>query len=131
MRLLVTLSVVVLLALPLASCGKPSAELENLGVKLGEAWDAAKAYAVVKKDEALKVFGGFMDTTGQQLAEAKSRAAEMGADAAAALDAKWATAQTKFAELRDASGDQWAKARDAFTAAYEAFNAELAKHKAR
>ena len=113
------------LAAPLVACGKPSKELEDVGSKLGETWEAAKKYAAKKKDDAMAAFSKHMEGMDEKLAAAKKKAQKLGAAAGAALDDKWNDVSEKFAQMKDATGEKWTQARDGFTAAYEAFMKEL------
>jgi hypothetical protein len=122
---LTLIALLTLFALPLGGCGEPSDELREVGREMGDTWDAVKRYAAMKKDEAMAFFGKNLDLMGKRLAAARERAAEMGEDASAALDSKWSDVQAKYAEMKDATGEQWERARDAFAAAYEAFVREM------
>lgn len=109
------------LALLVLGCGEPSDELKNVGVKMGETWDAMKTYAVTKKGEAVEYFSENMESMDENMEAWKRKAAEMGGDASRSLDAGWADVQEKFEAMKGASGEAWERSRDAFVAAYETF----------
>ena len=112
-------------AVPMTGCGEQTKkDLQKVGEGLGQTWDAVKTFAVNRKDEAVAFFSKEMAEAPEKYAEARLEVEKVGADAKAALDAKWKDVETTFEAAKTATGDGWAKARDA---AYDAFRAELDK----
>lgn len=118
------LAVLALLAF-VPACGEPSDELDAVGEKLGETWDAVKAYGVKKRHDfeawSTKAFDGFEE----DFAAAKKKAGEAGSDAVKALDADWAFAKEKLEALKGASEDGWEKAKDEFVEAMDALKKKI------
>ncbi len=121
------ISLVCSLALLLsAGCGD-NEKLKNIGDKAAGTWKAVAEYGAEKKDQALALFGDKMKDLEGQWAKAKEKSADWSADAKVALDAKWKKVEAAYARTKDATGENWVKARDAFKAAHDEFKAELDK----
>lgn len=120
------------LALPLAGCGDETREkAKEVGRTIGEAagatWNSVRELAAEKKDQAMDFFSKSKDVLAKQYAASQAKGEELAEDAGAALKEKWAQVETAYAKAKDASGEGWATARDAFIEAYRAFEAELKK----
>ncbi len=122
------IALVCALALMLSGCGDKE-KLKDIGNKATATWKAVASYTVAQKDKALTFFGERFSDLGDQWANAKEKSAGWSAETRSVLESKWAVVQRKYAETKDATGEHWAKARDAFVAAYDAFKAELAKER--
>ena len=107
-----------LLALASCGCGEPGPEAKRLRQEVGEAWDAMKDWGAAKKEE-------FVQKSGPMLDSMKKKVSEKSGEAAVAAQEGWKVVEQKFAEMKDASGDNWAKARDAFREAYESLKKKL------
>lgn len=118
------LAVLVLLGV-VPACGETSDELNTVGKKLGETWDAVKDHGVKKRHDfeawSTKAFDGF----DEKFAAAKKKADEAGGDAARALDAQWAVAKEKLEALKGASADGWEKAKGEFVEAMDALEKSI------
>lgn len=110
-----TLATALFFGCGLTGCGEPSPEAKRVQLKVGEAWDAMKAWGADKKNDLVAAANRKLEELGPALEKAKGK----GAEAAAGLEADLASAKQKLAEMKDATGDRWAKARDDFMAAYE------------
>jgi hypothetical protein len=102
----------------LGGCGEPSPEAQRVQEKLGETWDAMKAWGVAKKAELVQKSGPMLESAKQKMAGAKGEAAK-------ALQVEWADVEAKFATMKNAGADQWESARDAFLQAYETFKKKV------
>ena len=107
-----------IVALALCGCGDSSLETKNLQQKAGEAWDAMKDWSVAKKDE-------FLQKSGPMLESMKQKLSEKSGDTAKSAQEDWKVVEQKFAAMKEATGDQWPKARDAFREAYDALKKKL------
>lgn len=114
--LLIALAVLVLVP----SCGEPGEELKNVGDKLGETWDAVKAYGVKKRQAFESWSSQALDDLDGQLDEAKRKAARAGDAAGKVIDEQWAVAQEKLEALKVAGADGWEKAKEEFVEATDA-----------
>lgn len=121
MRTMTVLLVAAFLAAPLGACGKPSEELKQVGEKMGETWEAVKAYSIKKKDDAVGLFNKGIDELAPAYEAAKKKAAEMGGDASQVLDEQWQAVQRSLEAAKNAGAENWDSARDAFVKAYEKF----------
>ncbi len=122
----------IVLSLPLTGCGDETREkAKEVGRTIGEAagatWNSVRDFAAEKKDQAMDFFSKSKDALARQYAASEARGEELAGDAGAALKEKWAQVEGAFAKAKDASGESWATARDAFIEAYRAFEAELQK----
>lgn len=111
----------------LAACGEDHPTAERVGTKVGEAWNAMTTWGVERKAELVEGASKGLADLKQAFAAAKAKGAVAGADAGGKLEAGWANVEQKFAALKDASGDKWVEARDAFMQAYAAMQREVAK----
>jgi hypothetical protein len=127
-RIALALALVLAASPLLGGCGDKE-KLKDIGDKAAATWKAVAAYSVEQKDKALTFFGTQMGNLEGQWSKAKEKSADWSADAKAVLEDKWTDVQGAYAKTKDATGEAWVKARDAFVAAYEAFQAELAKNK--
>lgn len=110
----------------LTGCGESSPETKKVQQKMGETWDAMKAWGIDKKDDLVKSSSENLEVMEEKLADAKRAASAGGAEAALKLDEEWKGVQEKFEAMKGAAGGQWDKARDGFTQAYDAFKKKLA-----
>jgi hypothetical protein len=110
----------------LSGGGESSPETKKVTQKLGETWDAMKAWGIDKKDDLVKSSSEGLDTLKQKMADAKQAAPGVTADARQKLDEEWKAVQVKFDEMKGASGPTWDKARDAFLQAYDGLKKKLA-----
>ncbi len=110
----------------LAGCGESSPETKKLQQKIGETWDAMKTWGVEKKDEFVKSASPKLDELKQKFAEAKVSASKTSAEAGQKLEEGWNDVQQKFDAMKTATGAEWAKHRDAFVEAYDAYKQKLA-----
>jgi hypothetical protein len=122
-----------LLLVALAGCGEETKEKmkdagRSIGEKAGHAWSEVREFASDKKDQALALFAESKDALAAQFEKARAKSKDWGTDARGALESKWQAVQETYAKAKDAGAEGWGAARDAFVAAYEAFQAELAKH---
>lgn len=109
----------------LGGCGdKP--EARTVREEAGDAWQAAKVWGQAKRAEAERVYVESVDRLAKTYEDALARARAKGGDAAEALEAKWADVTRRLAEVKSAGTDAWERTRDAFVAAYEAFQREMA-----
>ena len=127
MRTLPSLLALLALLLVVPACGEASDELKTVGDKLGETWDAVKAYGVKKRGDFEAWSTKALDDFDEQYEDAKKKAAEMGGDAAEVLDEQWDVAKEKLAALKDASADGWEKAKGEFVEAMDALKKTLEK----
>lgn len=123
-RSLISAALVVALFGGLAACGEGE-EIDKIKDGLSQTWDGVKEWTAKKRGEAETFFSESLDGLEGKLAAAKEKAAAAGDDAAARLQARWDDASKKLGELKSAGEGEWEKARDAFAAAYEAFQKEL------
>lgn len=119
--------VIAMTALPaLTGCGDPGPKAKEVADKLGETWGAMKSWGVEKKDEFVKSSGPKLEELKQKFASAKESAAKTSAESARKLEDGWNVVQQKFDAMKAATGTEWAKQRDAFVEAYDAYRAKLA-----
>jgi len=111
----------------LSGCGDPSPTAKKVQDKLGETWDAMKTWGVEKKDDFVKSASPKLDELKQKFAEAKVSASKTSAESAQKLEDGWNGVQQKFDAMKAATGAEWAKQRDAFVEAYDAYKTKLAK----
>lgn len=110
----------------LTACGEPSPEAKKVQSKMGETWDAMKAWGVERKADLLESASRGLADLKQAYAGAKAAGSEAGAAASQQLDEEWQGVQQKLDALKTASGQEWIKARDAFLQAYGVLKAKLA-----
>ena len=120
-------------ALLLAGCGeeskKKAEELgQTVGEKAGEAWNKVKTFTAEQKDEAVKLWDANKDGLAERYEKVKDKSGELSEDARTTLAERWKDVEGALAKAKEAGKDGWAAARDGVTAAYEAFQRELAKH---
>ena len=121
-----TLAMVFGVGAGMSGCGEPSPTAKRVQDKLGETWDAMKTWGVEKRDEFLKSASPKLDELKQAFADAKVSAAKTSAESAQRLEEGWNGVQQKFDAMKAATGTEWAKHRDAFVEAYEAYKRKLA-----
>lgn len=114
------------LAPALQACGDPSPATQKLQQQLGATWDAMSSWGVEKKDELLRSAGPKLEELKRGLADATATAANTGAEATQRLVQGWSGVEQKFGAMKDATGEQWTKHRDAFLSAVQAYKADLA-----
>lgn len=106
-------------------CGD-SESLQQIQKGLQQTWDGVKSFTVEQRGEAESFFTKSLEGMDDQYEAAKKKASELGGDASEKLQGQWADLSTKLEAMKSASGEKWEKAKDAFVAAYEAFQAEMA-----
>ena len=124
---------VMFLALLLTACGEEQkAKVEDagrtLGEKAGAAWSKVKTFTAEQKDEAVKLWDANKDGLAERYEKVKDKSGELSEDARTTLAERWKDVEGALAKAKEAGKDGWAAARDGVTAAYEAFQRELAKH---
>lgn len=124
---LLAMSVATSVGPSLTGCGEPGPEAKKLQQKLGETWGAMKSWGIEKKDAFVASASPRFDELKQKFADAKLSASETGAGAARSLESDWGAVQQKFDAMKTSTGEQWARHRDAFVDAYEAFQKKLAE----
>ena len=122
-RTLIVLGLVASLS-GLAACGD-SKEAKTLREKMGDTWDAVKKYGAAQSKDFSAWIQGNMPAIEQKIASLKEQAASAGRQVTPAVEQKWGQLKEAMKGLEGTTGDQWVKARDAVTQAYEALKREL------
>lgn len=117
------------LALPTPGCGEPGPTAKKVIDKASETWDAMKTWGIEKKDDFVKSASPKIDELKQGFADAKAAAAKKGAEAGKQLEEGWNGVEQKFDAMKTATADTWAKHRDAFLEAVDAYKQKLADSK--
>jgi hypothetical protein len=115
----------------LTGCGESAPETKKLQQKLGETWDAMKSWGVEKKEEFVRNTSPKLDDLKRRFAEVRVSGSRMSGEAAQRLETDWTSVQQKFDSVKTATGEQWARHRDAFVEAYAAFQKKLAESSAK
>ena len=121
-----TLPLFVITALLLAGCGEENKQKvedagRSIGEKAGQAWSKVKTFTADQKDEAVKYWDENKDDLKARYDKAKEKGGET-------LEARKKDFEAALAKAKEVGKDGWEAARDGVTAAYEAFQKELAKH---
>ncbi|MGE0191539.1 MAG: hypothetical protein AB7T63_05795 [Planctomycetota bacterium] len=121
-------------ALLLPACGEQAKEKTKeighaIGEKAGATWASIRDFTVEKKDQAVEFFSKSKDALAEDFEKVKAKSADWSEGAKESLDHKWEQVQQTYAKAKDATGEGWATARDAFKAAVDAFKQELEKHR--
>lgn len=116
----------VITALLLAGCGEENKEKvedagRTIGEKAGQAWNKVKTFTAEQKDEAVK----YWDENKGPLQDRYEKVKEKGGETLAARKKDFEAA---LAKAKEVGKEGWDSARNGVTAAYEAFQKELAKH---
>lgn len=127
------LAVAALALVALGACGEEAKQKakdigRTIGEKAGATWASIKEFTHEKKEQAVEFFSKSKDSLAEDFEKAKAKSAEWSADAKASLDSKWTDVQATYAKAKEATGEGWETARDAFAAAVDAFKQELKKH---
>ncbi len=131
MRIGTTALWLALSALPFAgltACGDESPSLRRLQEDLDKAWQDAKAWGVEKRKEAEALYDEKEKELEAEWEAAKDRVQRSGKESSAKVEAKWDRVQQRLADMKNASKDAWAEARDAFVKAYEDFRETVREH---
>jgi len=113
----------------LSGCGEPSPTAKKVMDKASETWDAMKTWGVEKKDDFVKVASPKVDEMKQGFADAKATASRKSAEAGKQLEESMNGVEQKFDAMKTATGDSWARHRDAFLEAVDAYKKKLAASK--
>ena len=100
-------------------CGEKSEGWKKVEENAGSTWESVKTWSAQKRDKAAVFFRQRMDDLEPQLKAAREKAAKAGDAASKTLDEKAQLAAKALAALKDATEENWEKARDVFAAAYE------------
>lgn len=100
-------------------CGEKSKKWSQVEESAGKTWSAVKTWSAEKREEAGVFFQQRMKDLEPKLKAAREKAAQVGEGASKALEAKAKTAAKALEVLKDATGENWEKARDAFARAFE------------
>jgi hypothetical protein len=111
-------------SLALTGCGDETSQ--RVRTELGQAWGAMRTWGVERKDELVRSAGPMVDDLGRGLEAARQKAASAGAGASQRLDEGWQSVQRSFADMKASTGEAWARHRDAFLAAVDAYQRQVA-----
>lgn len=126
---LAVVAIVFGLAPSLSGCGEPSPSAKKVMDKASDTWDAMKTWGVEKKDDFVRSASPKVDEMKQGFADAKAAASKKSAEAGKQLEEGWNGVEQKFDAMKTATGETWAKHRDAFLEAVEAYKQKLASSK--
>jgi hypothetical protein len=118
-------TLLLLTSFALAGCGDDDAALNRVKEETGEAWDAIKAWSAEKKDRAVEVFAERKEAVNESYMRLKEKSADWSEERKRELEAGWRKVESTYQRAETATAEGWNEARDAFVAAYEAFEESL------
>jgi len=116
-------------ALSIPGCGEPSPAAKKVMDNASDTWDAMKTWSVAKKDDFVRVASPKVDELKAGFADAKTAASKKSAEAGRQLEEGWNGVEQKFDAMKTSTADSWAKHRDAFLEAVDAYKRKLAASK--